>query len=208
MHIESSLIESSFETSKLDVVTIENMIRANENIEQSTIETIFEISELKNLLNIDDSLIVKSKNRFRKLQNKKLTSKIKTIARFTKRNLSKFEFVKRDIEAKAKRARKKTRNEENRKKSRKKKVEKKKIGKKKVEKKKIEKQKIEQKIEQTKKTKKIERTSLHKIEELQHQKLLVRQQRFFKLLTYLVMKSAMTNSITSKAAMTKTNFES
>ena len=98
MRIESSLIELFFETSKFDIVTIENMIRANENIKQSTIESIFEIFELKNLLNIDNSLIVKSKNKFRKSQNKKFTSKIKTTTRFTKRNFLKFEFVKRNIE--------------------------------------------------------------------------------------------------------------
>ena len=111
--IELSLIESFLEASKFDVVTFENMIRANENIKRLMInvDTFFEIFELKNLLNIDDSLIVKSKNKFRKSQNKKFTLRAKkTTTQFTKRDFSKFELVKRNIEIKAKRVKKEARN--------------------------------------------------------------------------------------------------
>ena len=77
-----------------------------------TLNTLSKISKLKNLLNIDESTIIKSKNKFRKSQNKKnvITKTNKITTQFTKRNFSNFEIVKTKIEIKIKRVKKNKRN--------------------------------------------------------------------------------------------------
>ena len=84
-------------------------------ISLSTSNTFSKIFEFKSLLNIIKSTIIKSKNKFRKLQNKKnIMLKInKTTIRFTKRNFSNFEIVKIKINNKIKRVRKNKQIEKN-----------------------------------------------------------------------------------------------
>ena len=66
-------------------------------------------------MNIDESTIIKSKNKFRESQNKKnvITKIDKTTTRFTTRNFSSFEIVKTKIEIKIKRVKKNKRIKQN-----------------------------------------------------------------------------------------------
>ena len=110
---ERSISEFSFENFELNNITLQNIIQTNKHsMSLSTSNTFSKIFEFKNLLDIDESTIIKSKNKFRKSQNKKniIIRVEKTTTRFTKRNFSNFEIVKTKIEIKAKRVKKNERN--------------------------------------------------------------------------------------------------
>ena len=89
----------------------QNIIQTNERLTLlSTSNTFSKKFKFENLLNIDKSTIIKSKNKSRKSQNKKniITKVDKITIRFTKQNFSNFKIVKTKIKIKIKRVKKKT----------------------------------------------------------------------------------------------------